>query len=232
MKQENRRLSIKSWAAEDRPRERMLEKGQAELSNAELLAILIGSGTKSLSAVDLAKIILENADNDLNKLGKFSIHDLCKIKGIGKARAVSISAALELGRRRREAEKPPVETIITPNDVYELFAPRLSELEYEELWMIYLSPSKTVLAKDCIGKGGVDKVVADIKMITRNALNNLASAVIVVHNHPSGVAKPSKEDLTLTTKLKTAFNYFDIELIDHVIITQTTYCSLANEGLI
>lgn len=232
MKTDNQRLSIKAWAEEDRPRERMLEKGQSELSNAELLAILIGSGTRDMSAVDLAKIVLETADNDLNRLGKLTVPELCKTKGIGQAKAVCIAAALELGRRRREAEKPEIKKIITPKDVYELFAPRLAELEHEELWMLYLTPAKTVIAKDCIAKGGADKVVADVKIITRNALNHLANSVIAVHNHPSGQAKPSKEDIDLTSRIKTALKYFDIELIDHIIISQREYCSMADAMVI
>lgn len=232
MNSNDKRPTIKRWAEEDRPREKMLEKGASELTNTELLAILIGSGTKEMTAVDLAKIVLENARNDLGQLGKLTIRDLCEIKGIGEAKAVTVAAALELGRRRKETDKPKIERIITPNDIYELFAPRLAELRHEELWMICLSASKTVISKDCMSKGGVEKVVSDVKLIVKNALNNLANSVALVHNHPSGIPNPSKDDIELTNRLQIALNYFSIALIDHVIVARTSYYSFANEGLV
>ncbi|MDR1583565.1 MAG: DNA repair protein RadC [Prevotellaceae bacterium] len=230
--EENKRLTIKSWAEEDRPREKMMEKGTSVLSDAELVAIILGSGTKEMTAVDLAKNLLNSVDNDLNKLGKMSISDFQKLKGIGAARAVTIAAALELGRRRKEFDKQKKEKIQHSKDIYDIFYPSLSDLPYEEFWMMYLNASKNVINKIKIGMGGTDKAFIDVKLIAKSAVECLASSAVAIHNHPSGNANPSTEDRLLTTRIKNILSFFDITLIDHVIITDDEYFSFVDEGLL
>jgi DNA repair protein RadC len=230
MMEENKRLTIKSWAEEDRPREKMAEKGAFALSDAELIAIILGSGTREMTAVDLAKNLLNSVNNDLNKLGKMSIRDLQKYKGIGAARAVTVAAAMELGRRRKESDKQKKEKILQSKDIYDIFYPLLSDLTHEEFWMIYLDVSKTVISKVKIGMGGTDSTTVDIKLIAKSAIECLASSAVAVHNHPSGNVTPSVHDRLLTTKIQQALSFFNISLDDHIIVADNRYYSFADES--
>jgi DNA repair protein RadC len=223
---------ILSWAEEDRPREKLLLKGRSALSDAELLGILLGSGTVSLSAVDLAKQILGSAENNLNNLAKFSVKDLEKFKGIGEAKAITVVAALELGRRRKEQEMPAKQQITCSKDGFIAIQPHLQDLLHEEFWIVLLSRSNAILKKVQISSGGVSGTVADPKMIFKTALENLASAVILAHNHPSGNLKPSQADKDLTQKMKEAGKILEIPVLDHLIIGDKNYFSFADEGIL
>ncbi|MFD2787039.1 RadC family protein [Hymenobacter rubripertinctus] len=225
-------FGIKSWAEEDRPREKLLQKGRAALSDAELLAILLGSGTARLSAVDVAKLVLNAAQNDLNVLARFSVKELMKQKGIGEARAITIVAALELGRRRREAAAPARPTITGSRDIYRLMQPHLQDLPHEEFWVVLLNRANVVMRTVSISRGGVAGTVADPKLIFKEALEQLASSIILVHNHPSGNRNPSAADIALTRKLKDAGLLLDLPVLDHLIYTDQGYHSFADEGLL
>jgi len=225
-------LKITDWAVEDRPREKLYQKGTSSLSDAELLAILIGSGTKSRSAVDLGRELLSMADNNLNSLGKLSISDLTKIRGIGNARAVTIAAALELGRRRKLAEMPEMPQIKCSRDVFDLVTPVLSDLSHEEFWILFLNRSNKVINRLKIRQGGISGTVTDVRMIMKKAIENLASGIIVCHNHPSGNLSPSESDTRITQKIKEAGNLMDIQLLDHLIISDKDYYSFADNGLL
>lgn len=225
-------LKIKDWAIDDRPREKMLLKGSESLSDAELIAILIGSGTKEESAVELAKKIMINADNNLNKLGKLTINELCKIKGIGETRAITILSAMELGRRRKMAEILESETITSSKDIFLLFQPTLSDIPYEEFWILLLNRSNKIIDKKKISQGGISGTVTDIKMILKLAIDKLSSSIILCHNHPSGNNKPSEQDISITKKIKESAKLMDINLLDHIIICEKRYFSFADEGLI
>lgn len=225
-------MNIKSWSPEDRPREKLLLKGTSALSDAELIAILIGSGTTKLSAVDVAKKVLAHVDNNLDGLAKLSIKDLMKAKGIGEAKAIAIVAALELGRRRKEQspeEKPKMES---SKIAFDLIKGDLMDLPHEEFWVLLLNRANRLIRKKRISEGGVSGTVADPKIIFKLAVEELASGVIVVHNHPSGNLKPSESDINLTKKLKEAGKLLEISLLDHLIIAQDRYFSFADEGLI
>lgn len=224
--------NILSWAEEDRPREKLLLKGKAALSDAELIAILIGSGTRSISAVDVAKMILGNAENNLNKLAKFSVKDLQKIKGIGEAKAIAIVSALELGRRRKEAEFSEIVKITCSNDIYQLMKPDLMDLPKEEFWIILLNQANRLIKKEQTSSGGISGTVADPKIIFKAALEQFASSIILVHNHPSGSLKPSPVDLRLTKKMKSAGELLEIPVLDHVIFGDEGYFSFADDGLL
>lgn len=228
----NGNLNIKSWAEEDRPREKLSLKGKGTLSDAELIAILIGSGNKKDTAVELSKKILASINNDLNQLGKLTINDLTQFNGIGEAKAISIIAALELGRRRKEAvsEKKPI--INSSQKAYESMSAILSDLPHEEFWTIYLNRRNELIKKVFISKGGVAGTVADTKIIFKHALELLASAVILFHNHPSGNLKPSQADVQLTKKLKETGNIMDVLVVDHIIVGEKNYFSFADEGMI
>ncbi len=223
-------LSIKEWTVEDRPREKVMYKGIMSLSDAELLAILIGSGNSGMSAVDLAREILGIAGNNLVKLGKMDIHDFKKLKGIGPARAVTIMAALELGRRRKSAEITEEKKIRTSNDVYTLFHPLLSDLSHEEFWILYLNRSNRIISRMKVSQGGISGTITDIRIIMKKGLELLASSVIICHNHPSGNREPSEADIKITGKIKDATAFFDISLLDHLIVTDNGYYSFADEG--
>ena len=223
-------IGIKSWAEEDRPREKLLLKGKASLSEAELIAILIGSGTPSLSAVDLSKQILQSNSNNLNELAKLSVKDLMKFKGIGEAKAISIVAALELGRRRKESEHIKRPKITSSSSVYEIMKPVLLDLKHEEFWAVLLNRSNLVLEKVSISSGGVSGTLADPKIIFKAALDKLASSIILVHNHPSGNLKPSHQDVQLTKKMVQSGRILEIPVLDHVIFTDNGYYSFADEG--
>jgi DNA repair protein RadC len=225
-------LKILSWAEEDRPREKLLLKGKSALSDAELIAILIGSGTRSLSAVDVAKIILTKAENDLNQLAKFSVKDLQKIKGIGEAKAISIVSALELGRRRKDVDFVQKARITCSNDIYQLMKPELMDLPKEEFWILLLNRANSLIKKEQISSGGVSGTVADPKIIFKAALDQYASSVVLVHNHPSGNLKPSQADINLTNKMKEAGKLLEIPILDHIIFGDQGYMSFADEGLL
>lgn len=225
-------LNIKSWAAEDRPREKLLLKGTAALSDAELIAILLGTGTSAMSAVDVAKSMLQQAGNNLDDLARFTVKDLMKIKGIGEAKAITIVSALELGRRRKEIGTQEKPKITASKDAYDLLKGDLMDLPYEEFWLLLLNRANRVIKKHKISLGGVHGTVADPKIIFKTALEELASGMIVAHNHPSGNLTPSQQDIDLTRKLKEAGKLLEIQLLDHLIVAGKQYCSFADEGLL
>ncbi|UXP33780.1 DNA repair protein RadC [Reichenbachiella agarivorans] len=224
-------LTIKKWAEEDRPREKLILKGKASLSEAELIAILIGSGTKSLTAVQVAQNILSSTHNNLNELAKLSLNDLKKFSGIGEAKAISIISALELGRRRKESEPERKPKITGSDDVFALMKAHLLDLNHEEFWAVYLNRGNFVIHKEQISSGGVSGTVVDSKLLFKKALEVLASSVILVHNHPSGNLNPSQEDITLTKKLQEAGRVLEIPVLDHVIFTDHAYFSFADESM-
>ncbi|WP_258100769.1 RadC family protein [Marinoscillum pacificum] len=231
-KASNSYLSITQWAEEDRPREKLLLKGKSSLSDAELIGILLGSGTKTLSAVDLAKQILNSVNNDLHTLAKMSVKDLCKFKGIGEAKAISIVSALELGRRRKDAEPVKQPRITCSDDAYQLLKPELTDLPHEEFWIILLKRNNQVIRKEQVSFGGVSGTIVDPKIIFKKALDNLASGMILVHNHPSGNLKPSQADIQLTKKLKTSGELLEIPIYDHIIFTDHGYYSFSDQSMI
>lgn len=223
-------FTIKELAASDRPREKMLEHGKQILSNAELVAILIGSGSSKESAVSLAQRILKSVDDDLNELGKLSIAQLMNFKGIGEAKAVSITAAMELGRRRQLADIKSNPIIKSSQDAYQFIGPILADLEIEQFWIILLSRSNEIITKRKISEGGVAGTVVDAKVVFKCAIDHLASSIILVHNHPSGNLSPSQQDRTLTKTLVEAGNVLSVSVIDHLIITNRGYTSFADEA--
>jgi len=228
-----RPLRIKEWAEADRPREKAMQKGFSALSDAELIAIIIGSGQSKETAVQLAQRILHSIDNNLNTLGKLSIKDLTSgFKGIGTAKAASISAALELGRRRGLSEPAIRESIRCSSDIFRLFYPLLCDLPHEELWVALLNRSGKIIERTRISQGGTSGTVADVRIILKAAVISLASSIVLVHNHPSGSFTPSTQDDQITHKLFGAAKLFDITLLDHVIIADTKYYSYADEGRI
>lgn len=226
------KISITDWDLADRPREKLMDQGRLSLSNAELIAILIGSGNREETAVELSKRILNNTENSLNLLGKKSIGNLTGFKGIGEAKAISIIAALELGRRRKAEEVKNVSSIKSSKDAYNQVKGVFEDLPHEEFWILCLSRANKILYKTQISKGGVSGTVADIKVIFKIAIEQLASALIVMHNHPSGQLKPSNSDIQLTNKLVETGKIMDIPVLDHLIVTEADYYSFADEGLI
>jgi len=225
-------LSIKKWAEDDRPREKLLQKGKLSLSDSELIAILIGSGSRNESAVELSKRILSSAKNNLSELGKLSVNQLCKFKGIGPAKAIAIVAALELGRRRRLEEALEQKKITSSNSVFEIMQPIIGELQHEEFWIIYLNNSNKVIEQFQISKGGITGTLVDIRITLKKALELGAVSLILSHNHPSGNLKASEADKQLTRKLKTAAESLDIKVLDHIIVTEKSYLSFADEGML
>ncbi len=232
MKKTSNSLTIKSWAVDDRPREKLILKGKESLSDAELIAILLGSGNTDESAVGLAKRILVSINNNLNKLGKLTVADLTKFKGIGEAKAISIITALELGRRRRLKEASILPKITSSKAVFEQMQPILGELQHEEFWILYLNNSNKILDKSQQSKGGLTGTLVDVRLVLKKALELNATGIILCHNHPSGKLKPSNSDKILTNKLKTAAETMDIKVLDHVIITENDYFSFADENLL
>jgi DNA repair protein RadC len=228
---EYQNLTIKQWALEDRPREKFLTKGISALSDAELIAILLATGTKNLSAVDLAKNILAGAENNLHLLGKKNVADLKKIPGIGEAKAISIIAALELGKRRKGADNEQTK-VTSSRVVFDLFQPLLGDLPHEEFWVLYLSRSNQIKDKEKISLGGTTGTVIDVKIILKYAIEKLACGLILVHNHPSGNIQPSDNDLKITEKIKKAGQLMDVATLDHIIIGDTNYYSFADEGIL
>jgi DNA repair protein RadC len=223
---------IKNWAEDDRPREKLMLKGKGTLSNAELLAILISSGTKSKSALELAKELLESASNNLPELATKSLEELTSVKGIGSAKAITIISALELGKRQRSAETLVKEKISGSRDVFEIMQEDLSYEPYEKFWIVLLDRSNKLIRKICISEGGLSGTVADPKKIFKLALEARSSALILCHNHPSGNQKPSEADIRLTRKMKEAGNLLDLPVLDHVIIAREIYFSFADEGML
>jgi DNA repair protein RadC len=227
-----KKLSIKEWSVDDRPREKLLAKGISSLSDAELIAIIIGSGTREESAVELSKKILSTVKSNLNELGKLSVNELQKFKGIGEAKAIGITAALELGRRRKSAEVTERSKITSSQDVYELFHSILADLSHEEFWVLFLNRSNKILDKQKISQGGISGTVTDIRIILKFAIEKSASSVVLCHNHPSGNNKPSDADIAITQKIKDSGELMEISLLDHVIVTDGAYYSFADEGLL
>lgn len=232
MQEKSTSFSIKHWSDDDKPREKLVQKGKAALSDAELIAILIGSGSKNESAVELSKRILASAGNSLNELGKLSLHQLMQFKGIGEAKAVSIAAALEIGRRRRGEEGQRVTKITSSQSVFELLQPTLGELTHEEFWIVYLNNANKVLLTAQLSKGGITGTLVDVRLVMKQALELGAVGLILAHNHPSGTLKPSEADKQITRKLKLAAEALDLKVLDHLIITQKRYFSFADESML
>ncbi|MBE0675349.1 MAG: DNA repair protein RadC [Bacteroidales bacterium] len=225
-------IKITEWSPSDRPREKLIEKGAATLSDAELLAILISSGTKEKSAVDLGRELLLLAGNNLNALGRLGIPELKTLHGIGEAKAVTIAAALELGRRRKLAEAPENGQIKSSADVFNIFHPLLGDLTHEEFWILFLNRSNKTINRMKISQGGVSGTVTDVRIIMKKAVENLASGLVVCHNHPSGNNNPSESDIQITQKIRDAGSLLDVQLLDHIIIAGSAYYSFADNGLI
>jgi len=225
-------FSIKNWSEEDRPREKLLQKGKNILSNEELIAILISSGNREESAVALSQRILSSVDANLNELGKLTTADLIKFKGIGEAKAVTIVAALELGRRRRGEEALEKKKITSSSSVFEVMQPIIGELPHEEFWIIYLNNSNKVIQKNQLSKGGITGTLVDVRLVLKTALEVGATGLILAHNHPSGTLKPSEADKQITSKLKNAAKSLDIKVLDHLIITEKAYFSFADESVL
>lgn len=232
MSKSNSSFSIKAWSEEDRPREKLLQKGKVILSDAELIAILIGSGNRNESAVALSKRILASIDNNLSALGKLSIQELISFKGIGEAKAITIIAALELGRRRRLEDAIEQFKIESSKSVFELMQPVLGELFHEEFWVVFLNNSNKVIGKQQLSKGGITGTLVDVRLLVKQAIQVGATAIILAHNHPSGTLKPSHADKEITQKVKLAAQLLDIKLLDHLIITENEYFSFADENLL
>jgi DNA repair protein RadC len=224
--------TIKTWAVEDRPREKMLEKGRQTLTEAELLAILIGSGTRGETALELSKRILANSSNDLSKLCQLSIQDLTEFNGIGEAKAIAIVAALELGRRRQAFTIPERFTVNSSASAFQAIFSLFLDLEYEEFRALFLSRSGGLIIQELISRGGVSGTYVDPKIIFKLALRHSASSIILCHNHPSGNLQPSTADIELTKKLKQAGTCLDIPIKDHLVISNTTYFSFADQGIL
>ncbi len=225
-------FSIKHWSDDDKPREKLVRKGKSVLSDAELIAILIGSGSRNESAVELSKRILASVDNDLNELGKLSIRQLMQFKGIGEAKAVTIAAALEIGRRRRGAGESKIAKISSSRDAFELLRPIIGELPHEEFWIVYLNNANKILQTNQLSKGGLTGTLVDVRIVMRQALELGAVGLILAHNHPSGTLKPSTEDKRVTEKLRSAAAALDIKVLDHLIITQKDYFSFADNTML
>lgn len=225
-----KKMTIKSWAVDDRPREKLRAKGKTSLSTAELIAILIGSGNRGESAVDLSKKILWSVDQNLNQLGKMSVEKLKEFKGIGEAKAITILTALELGRRRQQETITHIANITASKEAFQLMKTVFEDKVYEEFWVLYLNNSKKVLSKELCSRGGMTATIVDIRLLYKRALELSATSLIVCHNHPSGNIKPSASDRKLTHKIKMAGESLDIKLLDHLIITEKSYFSFADNG--
>ncbi|MFI2741230.1 DNA repair protein RadC [Zhouia sp. PK063] len=232
MQEKSTSFSIKNWSESDRPREKLLQKGKAVLSDAELIAILIGSGSREESAVQLSQRILSSVHNNLNELGRLTVADLMQFKGIGEAKAITIVAALELGRRRRDENPLDRKKITSSISVFELMQPIIGELPHEEFWIVYLNNSNKVIQQNQLSKGGITGTLVDVRLVLKQALQLNATAIILVHNHPSGTLQPSEADKQITRKLKTASENLDIKVLDHLIVTAKSYFSFADEGIL
>lgn len=226
------KITIKSWAEEDRPREKLTAQGRRSLSDAELLAILLGSGSINETAVELSKRILHSCSNDLNQLAKLGIVELSRFKGIGEAKAITIISALELGRRRKETISADLIQVSTSIDVYHAIASQFQDLNHEEFWILLLNRANRITSKHLVSKGGQSGTIADPKIIFKMAIENHAASIILAHNHPSGNLKPSQADLDLTNKLRSAGQFLDIPVLDHLIISDKGFLSFTDEGLL
>nr|WP_315184014.1 DNA repair protein RadC [uncultured Flavobacterium sp.] len=228
---EQNNFPITHWSEDDKPREKLMLKGKSALSDAELIAILIGSGSRSESAVDLSKRILSSVDNNLNALGKLSISQLMSFKGIGEAKAISIIAAMELGRRRRVEDAVELIKITSSKKIFEIMQPIIGELPHEEFWIVYLNNSNKVISKSQLSKGGITGTLVDVRLVFKTALEMGATALILCHNHPSGTLIPSDADKQITKKLKVAGDSLEIKVLDHLIVTENNYFSFVDEGI-
>ena len=224
-------IPVKHWAEDDQPREKLMNKGKRALSDAELLSILLGFGTRGTSVVEVAKNLLNAFDNDLHALSKASINDLKKIRGVGKVKAIKIAAAMELGQRRIQTDIKKRPQIRTSEDAHKIISSTIKDLHYEEFWILLLNRSNEVIGKKEISKGGVSGTVVDAKLVFNEALRQFASSIILCHNHPSGNLKPSQADIDLTRKMKAAGKTLDISVLDHLIVSEKGFYSFADEGL-
>jgi len=231
MKDKEQNIPINQWSEDDRPREKLLKKGVSVLSDAELIAILIGSGSRNESAVDLSKRILLSAENNLNRLGSFSIKDLMKFKGIGEAKAISIIAALEIGRRRNTTKAMEMPKITSSRDAFAILSPLLSDKNQEEFWVIYLKKN-TVTGSEKISVGGLDTSMVDIRILLKKLLENEATSFVIAHNHPSGNKHPSLSDKELTQKIRAASELLKLQLLDHIIVAKQDYFSFVDGGIL
>ncbi len=225
-------MSIKFLAEDDRPREKFLLKGKTSLSDSELLAIILGSGNNEDSAVELARKILASVENNWQNLSKLSIKDLMKFKGIGEAKAISVAATLEIGRRKASQETPEKTSISSAKDSYNVFSQHLSDLRTEEFWAIFLNQKNQIVYKTQISKGGISGTLVDVRVLFRIALEHFATSIIVAHNHPSGSLKPSLEDIQITKNIKNAGEILNVTLLDHLIIGDNSFFSFAEESLL
>ncbi len=225
-------MIIKEWALEDRPREKLYQNGPKQLTNAELLAIIIGSGTKSLSAVELAKNILSHANNDLDQLSTMNISNMCKIKGIGPAKAITIKAVLELANRKGQINHVHKKKITSSHDAFRMLQPSFADLNIEEFWVLFLNRANKVIGKNKISEGGVSATVVDPKVIFHHALSHFATGIILAHNHPSGNLVPSEQDISITQKIAISAKSLEINLFDHLIIAGGSYYSFADQGML
>ncbi len=225
-------ISIKNWAKDDRPREKALAKGFESLSNTELIGILLRTGTKEESAIGVARLLLDSAGNNLNKLAQMNAKEISKIKGIGETKAITLLTALELGKRRNSEDVLINNAIHSSGDANEIFYPIMCDLPYEEFWILLLSRSNSIICKQKISQGGISGTVTDVRLILKSAIDNMASGLILAHNHPSGNLKPSEQDIALTQKLKEAAKLMDINVLDHIIVTNSKYYSFADEGIL
>ncbi len=223
--------SIRNWAVEDRPREKLLQMGVQQLSDAELLAIIIGSGSRDLSALEIGRLLLLDVQNNLHELGKLPVSQLTRRKGIGKVRATVILAALELGNRRNRTEPEERIKIGSSRDVFRIFQPLIGDLGHEEFWLLMLNRANRVIGRSRISQGGLTGTVIDTRIILKNAIDQLASAIIVCHNHPSGNTQPSDSDIEITVKIRDAARLLDIRLLDHLVIGEKSYLSFADEAI-
>jgi DNA repair protein RadC len=228
----HKHVTIKSWAEDDRPREKLIGKGRQALSDAELLAILLSSGNRDETAVQLAQRILRENKNSINELAKLHLNDLKRYKGVGEAKAVTIAAALEIGRRRTDESLEQKIKITSSKTAYDVIKSKLSDLPHEEFWVIFMNRRNSIIKTECISKGGVSGTVVDVRLILKPALENLTSCIILAHNHPSGNLRPSQEDISLTKKVKEAAKLMDITLQDHLILGEQAYYSFADEGIL
>lgn len=225
-------MNLKSLAEDDRPREKFLLKGKASVSDSELLAIIMGSGNREESAVELARRILNSVENNWHRLSQLSIKDLMKFKGVGEAKAISIATALEIGNRKSQQEVLERQQISSSKDIFEVLQPHLSDLSTEEFWAVFLNHQNKILYKTCLFRGGIASSVADVRVIFKTALEHFSTRIIVAHNHPAGSLKPSREDINITQKIKEAGKLLEVELLDHIIIAQNKFYSFKEEGLL
>lgn len=225
-------MSIKSLAEDDRPREKFLLKGKSALSDSELLAIIMGSGNREESAVELARKVLASVENNWFRLSQLSVQELMRFKGIGEAKAISIATALEIGNRKSQQSVLERQQISASKDVFDILNPHLADLPTEEFWVIYLNHQNKILYKTCLFRGGISSSVVDVRVIFKTALEYFSTQIIVAHNHPAGSLKPSRQDIEITKKIKDAGQLLNIELLDHLIITQNNYYSFKDEGLL